>query len=75
MAVLLDPALSLSSSRHRVTIETASELTRGMTVVDRLNVSTDERNRAAWSAAPNPIDICWEIDITGWKSALFTALQ
>ena len=75
MAVLLDPALSLSSSRHRVAIETASELTRGMTVVDRLNVSTDERNRAAWSAAPNLIDICWEIDIAGWKSALFAVLQ
>jgi purine nucleosidase len=75
MAVLLDPALTQSSSRHRVAIETASELTRGMTVVDRLNVSTDERNRTAWGAAPNPIDICWEIDVEGWKSALFAALR
>ena len=75
MAVLLDPTLTQSSSRHRVAIETASELTRGMTVVDRLNVSTDERNQAAWSGDPNPIEICWEIDVAGWKSALFAALR
>jgi purine nucleosidase len=49
MAVLLDPALSVRSSEHRVEIETASELTRGMTVVDRLNVTGDGRNLSVWS--------------------------
>ena len=36
MAVALDRSIGLSWSRHRVAIECASELTRGMTVVDRL---------------------------------------
>ena len=38
MAVALDKAIGLDWSRHRVEIECASQLTRGMTVVDRLNV-------------------------------------
>ena len=44
MAVALDRSIGLSWSRHRIAIETQSELTRGMTVVDRLNVSADENN-------------------------------
>ncbi len=78
MAILLDPALNLSSSRHLVEIETASELTRGMTVVDRLNVAGDSRNRTAWadtSANAQPSVICWKLDIPGWKSALADALR
>src|SRR5580704_4974814 len=39
MAVALDRSIGLSWSRHRVAIECASDLTRGMTVVDRLGVS------------------------------------
>ena len=39
MAVALDRSVGLSWSRHRVAIECSSELTRGMTVVDRLNVA------------------------------------
>jgi len=74
MAVLLDPALSTNSNRHRVEIETASELTRGMTVVDRLNVASDERNRGRWISAKAEVEICWELDIPGWKRALFRAL-
>jgi purine nucleosidase len=45
MAIALDRSVGLSWSRHRVAIECASELTRGMTVVDRLNVSGDDINR------------------------------
>ena len=75
MALLLDPALSIASSRHRVKIETASELTRGMTVVDRLNVAGDERNRDLWAPDQSMVEVCWEIDIAGWKAALMRALQ
>jgi len=78
MAVLLDPALSLSSTKHFVEIETVSELTRGMTVVDRLSVSGDDRNRGTWKAAVStamPAEICWKLDVAGWKSALMYALR
>ena len=51
MAIALDRSVGLSWSRHRVAIETQSELTRGMTVVDRLNVSADDSNRAVWARA------------------------
>lgn len=74
MAVLLDPSLSVVSSRHKVRIEILSELTRGMTVVDRLNVAGDERNRKLWRDA-GEADVCWEIDVAGWKIALMEALR
>ena len=35
----VDPSISTRASRHYVDVETDSELTRGMTVVDRLNVA------------------------------------
>ena len=78
MAVLLQPELVLSSSEHFVEIETTSELTRGMTVVDRLNVTTDERNRGVWRevhARATKTKICWAIDIPGWKASLLEALR
>ena len=62
MAVALDRAIGTSWSRHLVEIECASELTRGMTIVDRLNVADDELNRAVWAdalAAGARADICW----------------
>ena len=52
MAIALDRSLGLSWSRHRVAIECDSELTRGMTVVDRLNVSGDANNAKVWRAPP-----------------------
>ena len=51
MAIALDRSLGLSWSRHRVAIECESELTRGMTVVDRLNVSGDANNAKVWKGA------------------------
>ena len=78
MAVLLDPTLKLRASKHLVEIETASEMTRGMTVVDRLNVAGDERNRGLWSDAIGhgpPTEVCWEIDVAGWKRALLDSLR
>src|SRR6202040_3323022 len=51
MCLALDPTIGTEWSEHYVDVETQSELTRGMTVVDRLNVAADERNRTVWAAA------------------------
>ena len=78
MAVLLDPTLKLEVSRHFVAIECDSDLTRGMTVVDRLGVATDPRNALTWNDAirsDNKIEVCWKLDVAGWKAALFDALK
>src|SRR5438034_160158 len=76
MAVAIDPTIAIRSSEHQVEIECESELTRGMTVVDRLNVSRDPRNRGVWSSvAPVPIDVVWEIDIPRWKKLLYRSLS
>jgi purine nucleosidase len=77
MALLLDPSLGLSSSDHFVQIEAANELTRGMSVIDRLNVSRDARNVNLWREAhthSKPVRVYWELDIPGWKRALIQAL-
>ena len=44
-----DPRLFTTSRRH-VEVETASDLTRGMTVVDQLDVTHDTNNRDTWAA-------------------------
>lgn len=78
MGVLLDSSLSLEKSEHYVEIETQSELTRGMTVVDRLNVAEDERNQQTWSEAVrtgSTANICWAIDVERWKTLLIEALR
>ena len=49
MAIALDPTVGTNWSGHYIDVETQSELTRGITVVDRLNVADDERNRAVWA--------------------------
>jgi purine nucleosidase len=78
MAVALDPTICIRSSRHYVDVETESELTRGMTVVDRLCVAKDERNREVWRAlldkGPNA-SVCWELDIPRWKALLYRLLS
>jgi purine nucleosidase len=76
MAVAIDPTIAIESSCHQVEIECASELTRGMTVVDRLNVSRDDRNRGIWSAVVDaPVDVVWKIDIPRWKQLLYRSLS
>ena len=65
MAVALDRSVGLSWSRHRVAIECASDLTRGMTVVDRLGVNSDAINADVWGAAAGQsdgADILWTFD-------------
>jgi purine nucleosidase len=74
MSIAIDRSICTSRSRHTVEIETASELTRGMTVVDRLNVTGDERNREVWRNAARA-DVCWTLDAPRWKEALYGALR
>jgi len=76
MAVALDPGVVLEASDHHVEIETMSELTRGMTVVDRLNVAGDERNRGVWSEmVSRKVRVVWRIDVEQWKELLYRSLR
>jgi purine nucleosidase len=76
MAIALDPSISTRASRHYVDVETDSELTHGMTVVDRLGVAGDERNREVWQPLleKDPALVHWEIDIPRWKALLYSLL-
>ncbi len=74
MAIALDPSVCTSASEHLVDVEVAGELTRGATVVDRLGVGGDGRNRDVWKAA-RPVRICWTIDTARWKETLYRALR
>jgi inosine-uridine nucleoside N-ribohydrolase len=76
MAIALDRSVGLSWSRHRVAIECDSDLTRGMTVVDRLNVSGDANNAKIWKAAAGEdgADILWTLDARRFKAVLRAAL-
>lgn len=77
MCIALDPAVGTEWSAHYVDVETSSELTRGMTIVDRLNVADDDRNRSTWAPvlrAGCKAKVCWTIDNRRWKEALFRAL-
>ncbi len=77
MCLALDPSVGTDWSEHYVEVETESELTRGMTIVDRLNVADDERNRAVWAPAleGGKAKVCWSIDNARWKDALYAALR
>jgi purine nucleosidase len=78
MCIALDPTTGTEWSDHYVDIEAQSELTRGMTVVDRLNVAEDDRNREIWRNALHSnrkAKVCWRIDSKRWKAALFAGLR
>jgi purine nucleosidase len=77
MSIALDPSICTSASEHYLDIETASELTRGMTVVDRLDIAGNDRNRAIWERALDggrKARICWTIDVARWKQTLYAAV-
>ena len=76
MAIALDRSVGLSWSAHAVAIECRSELTRGMTVVDRLNVTHDASNREVWRRANGGVkaDVCWDFDAARFKAMLREAL-
>lgn len=79
MAVALEPGIATRKSRHRVDVECEGVLTRGMTVVDQLDVvRRDLGNAAGWPAEdagrePN-VTVCWELDVARFKQRLFEAL-
>lgn len=64
MAIAIDQSICTRSSKHHVEIECESELTRGMTVVDQLGVTSKEPQ----------VTVCWEIDVKRWKELLFSLL-
>lgn len=77
MSIALDPTIVIQQSEHYVDVETTSELTRGMTVVDRLNVAENERNKAVWADVlrrGTKAKVVWTMDIARWKQALYSAL-
>ena len=78
MAVAIDPSICTAKSHHYVDVECDSELTRGMTVVDKLNLSEDARNAEVWrevTASPIKPQICWELDAGRWKALLYQLLR
>ncbi|MAS35905.1 MAG: nucleoside hydrolase [Anaerolineaceae bacterium] len=77
MAVAIDPTICTRKSRHAVEVETHSELTRGMTVIDQLDNAGDERNYPLWKPVLERanITVCWEIDVPRWKAMLVEALR
>ncbi len=78
MAILLDPSLALISSDHYMDAQVDSGITRGMSVIDRLGVATDARNRAVWSdviTQGRKQKVIWKMDIARWKQALLRALR
>ena len=78
MAIALDSSIGTSWGEHFVDVETASGLTRGLTVVDQLDVSGDERNQEVWSpllSGASRSRICWTIDNARWKQALYSAFK
>lgn len=77
MSIALDPAIGTSWSRHHVDIETTGELTRGMSVVDQLNIAMNHRNSGVWrhfAGRAVRTNVCWTLDIVRWKESLFRAL-
>lgn len=78
MCLALNPSVGTSWSEHYVDVETQSELTRGMTVVDRLNVAGDDRNQAVWASIvgkQRKAKVCWTLDTKRWKEGLYSALR
>ena len=78
MAIALDPTIVTQQSEHYIDVEIASELTRGMTVVDRLNVTANDRNRGIWAPVlqrDNKAKVAWTIDNRRWKQTLYAALR
>jgi inosine-uridine nucleoside N-ribohydrolase len=78
MSIALDPTIGSQWSEHYIDVEIHSELTRGMTVVDRLNVAADARNQAVWAEVlrqGRKAKVCWTIDAKRWKDALFSSLR
>src|SRR5215470_643394 len=77
MSIALDPSIATEQTENYVDVEITSDLTRGMTVVDRLHVAGNDRNKAVWAPAlkGSMARVVWSIDNSRWKQALFSALR
>lgn len=78
MAVALDPTIVTKSSKHYVEVEVHSDLTRGTTLVDKLNVAEDGRNTATWAQAVKAgknVSVTWAVDSQRWKQMLYDLLK
>lgn len=76
MAVAIDPSIA-EQSKHYVEVEVNSELTRGMTLVDKLNVAEDSRNKDVWAQAVSAgknVSVTWQVDTSAWKALLMQLL-
>jgi purine nucleosidase len=80
MAIAIDPTICTRKSQHYVEVECEGTFTRGMTVVDQLDITVKPGEAVAdWQplvrkGAPNA-SVCWEIDIARWKALLYQTLQ
>ena len=75
MAIALDPTICTRRSKHFVEVS-CDELTRGMTIVDQLHVTSTEPYRdKLWGPREPNIEVCWEIDTRRWKEILYKTLQ
>ena len=78
MSIALDPTIVTQQSENYVDVETSSELTLGMTVVDRLNVAANDRNRGVWAPVLDrgkKAKVYWTIDNKRWKQTLYAGLR
>jgi purine nucleosidase len=79
MAVALEPGVATRTSRHAVEVECDGALTRGMTVVDALDVVPRRLgDPAGWTGAAvagtAQATIVWQVDVARFKQRLFRAL-
>jgi purine nucleosidase len=78
MAVALQPDIA-TTDEHFVDIACDNDLTRGMTVVDKLNETYNHYNvgtRWDWLRANVPKTIVtWHVDVARWKDLLYQLLQ
>ena len=65
MAIALDPSICTKKGKYYVTVDVESQVTRGMTVVDERSVLEKDAN----------VTVCWAIDVSRWKEALYKTLR
>jgi purine nucleosidase len=79
MAVAIDPSIVTKRSAHVIDVECEGTLTRGMTVVDQLDVVRGGLAKhsgfpTALATRPPNVTVCWEIDCDRWKRLLLRSL-
>jgi len=80
MSIAIDPTICTRKSKHYVEVECEGTFTRGMTVVDQLDITAQDADSVAmWQplvckGEPN-VTVCWEIDIPRWKELLYSTMR